>query len=146
MTVRITGSRARSLPRTDRRLLRSRAVRMLRELGHSRAELSLSLVNDVRIAELNEGWRGKSGPTDVLAFPLLEGEGADSAGDLLGDVVIGIETAASQARRARRSLDDEVARLMIHGTLHLLGHDHEQEDEAREMRSEERRLWRVLRG
>ena len=71
-------------------------------------------------------------PTDVLSFSLLEGEDAEHRGALLGDVVIGVETAARQARAAPpRSLDEEVARLLIHGTLHLLGHDHEQAEEAR---------------
>lgn len=61
---------------------------------------------------------------------------------LLGDVVISIESAARQARRGRRTLDDECLRLLIHGVLHLLGHDHERDEEARRMRAEERRLWR----
>jgi len=55
-----------------------------------------------------------------------------------------LDTAAVQARRGRRSLDDEVLRLLIHGTLHLLGHDHERSDDARKMRAEERRVWRAL--
>ena len=63
---------------------------------------------------------------------------------LLGDVVIGIETAARQARGRHRSLDEEVARLLIHGVLHLLGHDHEEPEAARLMHSEERRIWRAL--
>jgi len=61
-------------------------------------------------------------------------------------VVIDVEQAARQARRARRALDDELAKLMIHGVLHLLGHDHEEDAEARRMRAEERRLWRAVRA
>ena len=117
---------------------------MLRELGASGSELSLTLCDDSTIAELNQRYRGKQGPTDVLSFSLLEGEHAERRGALLGDVVVSLETAEVQARRGRRSLDDEVLRLLIHGTLHLLGHDHEAPDEARRMRAEERRLWRAL--
>ena len=82
----------------------------------------------------------------MLSFSLLEGEGSEHRGRLLGDVVIGVETAARQARARHRGLDEEVARLMIHGVLHLLGHDHEADDEARVMQAEERRLWRALDG
>jgi len=142
MTVRLTGRRG--LPPVDRRRLRSLAGRMLRALDLARAELSVALVDDAAIAELNEQYRGKAGPTDVLSFSLMEGAHVDRRGGMLGDVIVSLETAAAQARRGRRSLDDEVLRLLIHGTLHLVGHDHEQDDEARRMRAEERRVWRAL--
>ncbi len=80
----------------------------------------------------------------MLAFSLLEGKHAAYRGALLGEVVLGVEAAASQARRARRSLDDELARLLLHGVLHLLGYDHQRASDARAMRAEERRLWREL--
>jgi len=146
VTVLLTGPEPRAgLPACDRRLLRARAVKLLRALGRSRQELSIALVDDAAIAALNARYRGRQRPTDVLAFSLLEGEHADRRGKLLGDVVIGLETAAAQARRAHRSLDAEIARLLIHGTLHLLGYDHQTDAEARAMRREERRLWRALR-
>lgn len=146
MTVRLSGPpRAASGPRVDRALLARRARRALRELGLSRSELSLSLVGDAEIAALNERYRGRRGPTDVLSFSLAEGEHAERRGSLLGDVVIGVETAARQARARRRGLDEEVARLVLHGLLHLLGHDHQRRDEAAAMRALERRLWRAIR-
>lgn len=146
MPVHLAAStRRRDLPAVDRRLLCARARLLLGALQHSASELSVALVGDAEIAQLNETWRGVAGPTDVLSFSLVEGDHAERRGGLLGDVVIGVETAARQARRARRSLDDEVARLLIHGTLHLLGHDHVRDEEARAMRAEERRLWRTLR-
>jgi probable rRNA maturation factor len=132
------------LPAVDRRLLRSRAARVLQALSRTRSELSIALVDDATIADLNARYRGKSRATDVLSFSLVEGEYADRGGNLLGDVVISVETAARQARRAHRGLDAEVARMLIHGTLHLLGHDHGKDDEARTMRAEERRLWRAI--
>ena len=145
MTVRLTlPPRSRQLPRLDSRLLRSRAARILKEVGQSISELSIAIVLDDEIAALNAEHRGKRSATDVLAFSLLEGDHSAHRGKLLGDVVIGIETAARQARAARRGLDEEVARLLIHGILHLLGWDHEESAEAKLMRAEERRLWRAI--
>jgi probable rRNA maturation factor len=144
MTVRLVGRRG--LPRVDRRRLRSRAARLLRELGCARSELSIALVDDETIAGLNTRYRGRARPTDVLSFSLVEGAHANRRGRLLGDVVVSLETAESQARRGRRSLDDEVLRLVIHGTLHLLGHDHLRDADARRMASEERRVWRAVRS
>jgi probable rRNA maturation factor len=145
VTVRLAlPSRSRQLPRLDSRLLRSRAVRALKEVGQSTSELSIAIVLDDEIAALNSEHRGKHSATDVLSFSLLDGEHSDQRGKLLGDVVIGIETAARQARAAHRGLDAEVARLLIHGILHLLGWDHEEPAEGRRMRVEERRLWRAI--
>jgi rRNA maturation RNase YbeY len=98
------------------------------------------------MAALNLRYRGRSRPTDVLSFSLLEGAHSDRRGALLGDVVIGIEIAARQARARRRTLDDEVARLLVHGALHLVGYDHARAAEARIMRAQERRVWRALRA
>jgi probable rRNA maturation factor len=146
VTVRLQlPPQSRRLPRLDPRLLRSRAVRALREVGQASSELSIAIVPDDEIAVLNAEHRGKRSATDVLSFSLLEGEHSEQRGKLLGDVVIGIETAACQARAAHRGLDEELARLLIHGILHLLGWDHEEPAEARRMRAEERRLWRVIR-
>jgi probable rRNA maturation factor len=147
MTVRLLGpSRGRGLPAVDRRLLRARGRRVLREIERADRELSIALVDDAEMQALNSTWRGRDRPTDVLAFSLEEGRHAERRGRLLGDVVIGIETAARQARARRRSLDDEVARLLVHGTLHLIGHDHVRSRDARRMRAEERRLLRALRS
>jgi probable rRNA maturation factor len=146
VTVLLAGPAPRDgLPVADRRLLRSRAVKLLRALGLARRELSIVLLDDRAIAALNARYRGQDRPTDVLSFSLLEGENPERSGNLLGDVIVGLETAARQARRAHRGLDQEIARLLIHGTLHLLGYDHQSDEEAREMRREERRLWRAIR-
>jgi probable rRNA maturation factor len=95
MTVRLHGRRGP----LDRRRLRNRAVRLLRELGRPKAELSIALVDDAEIAELNARYRGVEGATDVLSFSQLEGAHAERRGDLLGDVVVSLDTAAVQARR-----------------------------------------------
>ena len=147
MTLRLSGPpRGLVMASFDRALLARRARRALRALGPARAELSLALVGDAAMAELNLRHRGKRGPTDVLSFSLLEGAHSEYRGALLGDVVIDVEQAARQARAGRRRLDDELAKLVIHGVLHLLGHDHEEAAGARRMRAEERRLWQVVRA
>jgi probable rRNA maturation factor len=141
----MTGGEPREgLPVIDRRLIRSRAARILRALSHSRSELSIALVDDATIESLNTRYRGQARPTDVLSFSQQEGDSHATNGNLLGDVVISLETAARQARQAHRGIHGEVLRLIIHGTLHLLGHDHEDEEEARLMRREERRVWREI--
>jgi probable rRNA maturation factor len=145
MTVRLAPAlRRRGVPTVDRRLFRRRAGRVLAALDSSQRELSVSLTDDAEIAALNAEWRGREGPTDVLSFSLEEGEHAEFGGALLGDVVIALPVAERQARAYGATLDDEVARLLIHGVLHLLGHDHQEPGEARRMRSEERRVWRAV--
>jgi len=91
------------------------------------------------MARLNRYYRGKTGPTDVLSFPMREGSFASLSPDLLGDVVISTETAERQARASGRSLRDELVALLIHGILHLLGYDHQTPSEARRMKRLERR-------
>ena len=130
--------------RVDVPRLRRRADAILRGIGQSKSELSIALVDDASIAELNGQYRDKPRPTDVLSFSLVEGDFADHRGGMLGDVVISVETAAEQAKERHRGLDEIVARLLVHGVLHLIGHDHEDDDEARQMQTEERRLLKVL--
>lgn len=115
------------------------------ELGH--AELSVLLTNDEEIHALNLAHREKDKPTDVLSFPLDEGGGADGAVSgtrVLGDVVISLDTAARQARGRKRELLSEVRFLLAHGLLHLLGYDHGNPTEKREMDVMTRRLVRAV--
>lgn len=130
--------------RVDVARLRRVANAVLSGIGQSKSELSVALVDDASIAELNGQYRAKPRPTDVLSFSLVEGDFADHRGGMLGDVVISVETAAVQAAERHRSLDETVARLLVHGVLHLIGHDHEEDDEARAMQAEERRLLKAL--
>ena len=145
MTVRVAGPPpARPLPAFDRALLEARARSVLQQLGHGESELSISLVGDEEMAGLNQRFRSEAGPTDVLSFSLLEGEHAEFHGDLLGEVVIDVEAAARQAAEVGHGLDDEMTRLLIHGTLHLLGYDHRRDEEARAMEAAEESLWAVV--
>jgi len=107
----------------DAKRLRTQGDRVLEALGKSAMELSVLLTGDEGIRALNRDYRGQDQATDVLSFSQLEEEGGDTG--LLGDVVISVETALRQAGEHRLSLDEELALLLIHGTLHLLGYDHE---------------------
>lgn len=103
-------------------------------------ELSLVLVNDKQMLKLNQQYRKRDGATDVLAFAMQEGEFAGISPQLLGDVVISVETAKAQAEEQRHSLMRELQILLIHGVLHLLGYDHTQLPEAEQMRQKEHQL------
>jgi probable rRNA maturation factor len=96
---------------------------MLAELGLEHAELSVLLTGDDLIEELNRSYRRERHPTDVLAFPMDESP-PGSGPRLLGDVVISLETAGRQAKKAGHSLSREVTTLLAHGLAHLVGHDH----------------------
>lgn len=97
-------------------------------------EVSLLLVDEPTIAELNQEHLGKSGPTDVLAFPIdLPGETPPDAPAILGDVVLCPNVAVAQAPRFGRTGDEEIELLTVHGLLHLLGMDHADPVSEREM-------------
>jgi probable rRNA maturation factor len=115
--------------------LQQMAAELPAELHAPAYSLGLSLVGDAEIAELNGDWRGKSGPTDVLAFaaqddglddappiPMPDDEGEEALE--LGDIVISLETASRQAPEHGHSLVEELQFLATHGLLHLLGWDH----------------------
>ena len=99
-------------------------------------ELTLTFVDDVEIADLNAEYMGQSGPTDVLSFP-MDDEPMAGVPTLLGDIVICPEVAASQFAEHAGTFDDEVALLVVHGVLHVLGHDHAEVAEAALMRERE---------
>jgi rRNA maturation RNase YbeY len=115
--------------------------------------LSLSFVGDSKMAELNAHYRGKDRPTDVLSFPaILPSDypelASDHGGYPLGDIVISLDTAAQQSRRYGWTLGEELARLLVHGLLHLLGYDHEKVPprQAALMRRVEKTLFAKVRG
>lgn len=128
----------------DELALAGLARHVLDEMGvHPLAELSVLLVDEAAMTALHERWMGEPGSTDVLAFPMDEldpaGTGRVSEDDelpaptLLGDVVLCPDVARRQARVAGHAMVDELALLMTHGILHLLGYDHAEPDEEREM-------------
>jgi probable rRNA maturation factor len=123
----------------DGHALVATAKRLLTAVGEGASALSLSLVGDQAMRALNREYRGKDSATDVLSFSLEAAPGR-SAERLLGDVVISVDTARRQAREYGATLQRELYRLLIHGLLHLMGHDHIAPSERRVMRREERRL------
>jgi probable rRNA maturation factor len=121
--------------RLSGRELRACAERMLRAMRLGDRELSILLCDDRVMRELNRAYREKDRPTDVLAFAQREGEGPAIHAELLGDVVIALDTAWRRARARGRTLEDEVIELLAHGLLHLLGLDHRTRTEERRMRA-----------
>lgn len=124
-----------------------RSVRgLLAAVGRPDAALSVSLIGDTAMRRLNREHRGKDRTTDVLSFPLFEPFAAPAARDdagpevLLGDIVISLDATCRQAAAYDAPLYAEIERLLVHGVLHLLGHDHEERGERARMRREERRL------
>jgi probable rRNA maturation factor len=111
-----------------------------------RGEVAIALVGDARIRALNQTYRHKNRPTDVLSFPAVsDDKGASpspAADDLLGDIVIATGVARRQARAAGHSRQTELRVLAVHGLLHLLGYDHHDRNAAARMASAERRLLR----
>ena len=107
------------------------------------AELSLVLTDDGAIAALNERWRGRASPTNVLAFASEE-RPAPPAPLLLGDVVLAYATVAREASEQGKTLADHVRHLVIHGVLHLLGYDHEAAGPAQRMEALETRILAAL--
>ena len=107
------------------------------------AELSVVLADDALVHRLNREYRGKDKPTNVLSFALTEAEepeAQDGMPVMLGDVILAYETVAREASEQRKNFKDHMTHLVMHGVLHLLGYDHETDDEAEEMEALETRL------
>lgn len=102
------------------------------------AELSVLLCGDATIQQLNREWRKKGKPTNVLSFP------NDPEGILLGDIIISLDTVASEAALENKTIKDHVSHLMIHGFLHIFGYDHESDEEADKMESLETEILKRL--
>lgn len=98
------------------------------------AEVGVVLADDATLRRLNRDFRGRDAPTNVLSFPSGDMAGGPEPGPrLLGDVVLALETARHEAAAQGKSLADHLSHLVVHGVLHLLGHDHESEPEAERM-------------
>jgi len=117
-----------------RKEVRDIVRRVLKSEGIKADEVSIVFCDDAFIHELNKGYRGIDGPTDVLSFSLVEGENnAESrvSGQCivsLGEVIISVETASRQAEEYHHSIEREMETLLIHGLLHLAGYDHSADD------------------
>ena len=104
-------------------------------------------MDDPQIEELNRQYLDRKGPTNVIAFAMREGDFSDLSPHLLGDVVISTDTAAREAENAAMSTERRLNELLVHGILHLLGYDHEtDEEEARMMEAKSRELMELIRN
>lgn len=113
---------------------------------HEQTELSVVVVDDGQIQEINRDYLQRDKPTNVISFAQQEGEGAGICPQLLGDVVISADTAARDASEAQVSFFSELSFLLIHGILHLLGYDHERgtQEQAEIMEAKESELFQLL--
>ncbi len=145
MSLRIHLERRVDPKTVDPLAVRRFAKSVLRGEGVADGSVTLVLTDDAQIHELNRQFRDKDRPTDVLAFPDHDDpddpvfDGSEGAGRYLGDVVISLERARAQAPRFHNTPDAELARLITHGLLHLLGYDHHAPAEGRRMKAAERR-------
>lgn len=126
---------------------------MRRMRVHPEAELCLKLVDEGTIAQFNKQYMDKDGPTDVLSFPMDElrpaRDGEPEQEGILGDMLLCPQYAAAQAPSFSRTVDDEMDLLTIHGILHLLGYDHAEPEEEREMFGLQARLlaeWQAVKS
>ncbi len=122
-------------------LARRAADAVLAETGQAapeESELSLLFTDDAHVRALNRDWRGKDKPTNVLSFPAFEIAPGEAIPPLLGDIALAFETVAAEAGLENKPFDHHLTHLIVHGLLHLLGHDHEDDEEAEAMEALER--------
>lgn len=125
--------------------IKRKAKTILNALDCPDGELSIVIVDDPEMAKLNEKFLDRPGPTNVIAFSMREGPFGEVNPNLLGDVIISVETAAREAKDADISIELRFDQLLIHGTLHLFGFDHEKTPEqAKAMRVKEKELLKLL--
>jgi probable rRNA maturation factor len=124
--------------------IRKKTKAILSALGLHDDELSILIVDDSEITDLNRDYRGKDKPTNVLSFSMREGD-VGPITPMLGDVVISAETARREADEAGITLSERLSQLLVHGILHLVDYDHERsEDEARRMEDKSLELLRII--
>jgi probable rRNA maturation factor len=129
----------------DKTRLTKAAASILTFLNQTEAELSILFVGDKKMKELNSSYRGKNKSTDVLSFEAGIPMQDSTLNNVLGDIVINIPRAESQAEEYGTTFYDELYRLLIHGTLHLVGYDHElSKYEERKMIKKEKELFNAV--
>jgi probable rRNA maturation factor len=130
----------------DKRNIRGQVYTLLKLLDCANMEISITFVDDVTIQQMNKQYLDKDRPTNVLSFPLQEGEFSDINPEILGDIVISVDTANRDAAKGNLSFDEEILFLIIHGLLHLIGYNHENTSTAdvRKMKKKEKELFSLL--
>lgn len=127
-----------SVEKIDKNKIIECADYVLKAMNEDDAELSLVLVNDTYIRNLNWKYRRKDSATDVLAFSMRDSRGL--SGSILGDVVISVETAKREARKRKKDFQEELDLYFVHGILHLLGYDDEKPRARKKMKEKEKEL------
>ena len=108
-------------------------------------EISILMVDDTQIEKLNRKYLNRNSPTNVIAFPMREGEFSHLSPHLLGDVVISTDTAKKEAQNSGMSMEQRFKELLVHGILHLFGYDHETSvQDARKMAKKRRQLMELI--
>ena len=130
----------------ERRKLRGTVSRILKFLDYTDKEISIVFTDDESIKILNQQYLGKNKTTNVISFSLREGEYGDINPQILGDVVISLDTAQKDALKNNLSFEEEIDFLLIHGILHLLGYNHENtsRDETIKMKQKEKELFNKI--
>lgn len=129
----------------SRQKIQTTARRILNALGYPDAQLSILIVDDTQITEFNLAYLNHAGPTNVISFPMQEGQFSDISPDLLGDVVISADSAHREAVEAEMALTERFNQLLIHGILHLAGYDHvNSEEEAAVMERKSNELIKLI--
>lgn len=113
-------------------------------LAPAQTELSVVFTDDRSIQQINQQWRGQDKPTNVLSFPAFPVKVGDQPGPMLGDIIIARETVEREALEEGKPLENHLTHLIVHGLLHLLGYDHQTEEEAEAMERLEREILHAL--
>ncbi|WP_273790582.1 rRNA maturation RNase YbeY [Bartonella sp. CM31XJBT] len=108
------------------------------------SEISLLFTNDEHMAQINAQWRNKNKSTNVLSFPAFPLKAGNRPGPMLGDIIIARETIVFEAAKEGKTFQDHLTHMIVHGILHLLGYDHETDDEAYKMEKLEREILQKL--
>ena len=132
----------------DKRNIRSTVLKILKTLDCADKEISLSFVDNENIKQLNKQYLGKDKATNVLSFSLQEGEYGDINPQILGDIIVSVETAQRDALYGKLTIAQEIDFLIIHGILHLLGYNHENttKKETKKMQQKEKELFNAING
>ena len=109
---------------------------ILNALDFPNGEISILLVDDPQISKLNQEYLNRKGPTNVIAFPMREGEFSHLSPQLLGDVVISLDTAARESADAGLKMQKRFNELLVHGILHLFGYEHEKSEQKAQIMEE----------
>jgi probable rRNA maturation factor len=117
---------------------------MSAELPETPVEISVLLTDNAAVAALNQRFRERAGPTNVLSFPNDDPNSGFAGRRLLGDIVLARETVVDEARDQGKKLADHIAHLMVHGAMHLIGYDHMDENEAVAMETKETAILAVM--